>query len=553
MSEATNRFAHLRAAALTDVGRRRKNNEDAFGAFPAQGVWCVADGMGGGDDGEVASAAVVKSVDACLSDLPSPSVGALAGARVAKGVAAAVEEASGWIFRRTKKNGLKGCGSTFVGIVFDATDPRSALVLHVGDSRLYRLRGRDFRQITKDHSVAEMMGAKDEKDLNPMFRGMILRAVGIENSVEIDRTPMSVEEDDVVLICSDGLTRMVPDRRIAEILRDAEVPVEETARRLVAAANEAGGIDNVTVVVVRVGALPSPAPAASADETEELSTSTGQTVDHTMPVARRPRRVVLRRSLFACAAACALLAFGWAVSRPFCREERAKTAATPAPAPVAMPVSELVPSGHAGRVTLPRAPGRSEETALPNGRGERPARPQNPELPVPAEPDAKAVSDAKADRERDEVERELQAERERRREEDAKRAADEREKREAAQALAKMDERDFDAFAAFLNAVFGKGTCDAAGTLVRQLRVRGRDDAAVLFATDFTAEVGRLAERLVAKCRRKSLQQEKAIVALVAQGEAVAGKDPSAPETQRKCRELIEFVAKQREGSHGRK
>ena len=538
MSEATNRFAHLRAAALSDIGRRRKNNEDAFGAFPAQGVWCVADGMGGGDDGEVASAAVVKSIDACLSDLPSPSFGAVAGSRVAKGVSEAVEEASGWIFRRAKKNGLKGCGSTFVGVVFDATAPRSAIVLHVGDSRLYRLRGRDFRQITKDHSVAEMMGAKDEKDLNPMFRGMILRAVGIESSVEIDRVPMSVEEDDVVLICSDGLTRMVPDRRIAEILRDGSVSVEETAQRLVAAANEAGGIDNVTVEVVRVGALPAALPAVAAGEADDLSASTGQTVDRAAPVAGRPRRVVLKRFLFACAAACALLAFGWAVSRPFFREERVRVAEAPAPAPVAMPEPAPAPTPVASVKPEPvRADSRIVELSNP----------------VAPEPDEKADVDEKADRERAEVERELQAARERRREEDAKRAADERARREAAQVLAEMDERDFDSFVVFVNAVFGKGTCDVAGTLARQLRARARDDDASLFATDFTAEVGRLAGRLVEKCSRKSLRQERSFVALVEHGEAVAGKDPAAPETQRKCRELIEFVARLRKGDHGRK
>lgn len=545
MSGTANRFAHLRAAALSDIGRRRKNNEDAFGAFPAQGVWCVADGMGGGDDGEVASAAVVKSIDACLSDLPSPAAGALAGARVAKGVAAAVEEASGWIFRRARKNGLKGCGSTFVGVVFDATDPRSALVLHVGDSRLYRLRGRDFRQVTKDHSVAEMMGAKDEKDLNPMFRGMILRAVGVESAVEIDRTPMSVEEDDVVLVCSDGLTRMVPDRRIAEILRDGSVPVEETARRLVAAANEAGGIDNVTVAVIRVGALPPPAPAVSADETEGVSATTGQTVDRAAPVEGRPRRVVLRRSLLAGAAACALLAFGWAVSRPFLRDDRA------APPPVAMPTPAVVPAPAKPVPAKPAASGPFRPAPAPELAASVPESARQEPVP-PASAGRTSAADERAARERDAVERELQAVRERRREEDAQRAADERARRAAAQALAEMDERDFDEFAVFVNAVFGKGTCDAAGTLIRQLRVRGRDDDAILFATDFTAEVGRLAERLVAKCRRKSLRQERSAVALVSHGEAVAGKDPSAPETQRKCRELVEFVAKLRAGRHGR-
>ena len=548
MSGTSNRFAHLSAAALTDVGRKRKNNEDAFGAFPAQGVWCVADGMGGGDDGEVASAAVVKSVDACLSDLPEPAAGrAFPATQVVRSVESAVEEASGWIFRRARKNGLKGCGSTFVGVVFDATDPRTAVVLHVGDSRLYRLRGRDFRQITKDHSVAEMMGAKDEKDLNPMFRGMILRAVGVESSVEIERTPMSVEEDDVVLVCSDGLTRMVPDRRIAEILRDADVPPEETARRLVAAANEAGGVDNVTVEVIRVGALPAPAAPATADEAEALSASTtGQTLDREPPAAaRRPRRVILRRSLLACAAACALFAFGWVVSRPFCRD-RGKNriieysnnrmegvAPVPPPMPVAPvakpapePATEVVPP-----VSLPMPP-----TAPPAAVAEEP----------------KAEATAKADQERDAVERELRAARAQRQAEEGLAAGRERERREAAQALAALDERAFDEFAAFVNAVFGKGTCDAAGTCARQLRARAADADAPLFATDFAAALERLAVRLVAKCSRKSLRQERSVVALVSRCQAVAGKDASDPETQRKCRELVEFVAKLRTGGHDR-
>ena len=166
----------------------------------------MADGMGGGDDGEIASAAVVKSVDAFLSDLPLVSGGAYAGGALAKGIVSAVEDASGWIFRRTQKKNLKSCGSTFVCIVFDASNPKSATVLHVGDSRLYRLRGKELKQITRDHSVAEMMGARDESQLNPMFRGMILRAVGVESSVEVEKTLMTVAEGDVMLLCSDGLS-----------------------------------------------------------------------------------------------------------------------------------------------------------------------------------------------------------------------------------------------------------------------------------------------------------------------------------------------------------
>ncbi len=253
------RFGHLVFAARSEIGLKRKNNEDAYGAFPSHGVWCVADGMGGGDDGEIASAAVVQAIDDFCKEYPMPTGGAYSAWEISRGVTAAVNAASSWVFRRAQSRRLKGCGSTFAGVVFDATRPSDALVMHAGDSRVYRIRGKEIRQITKDHSAAELVGVKKESDLNPMFRGMILRAVGIAESVEVDMTPMSVREGDVVLVCSDGLSRMIPDKKILSIVRDNRNDVNIAAEKLIEAVYSAGAVDNVTSVLIAVRELPSAA------------------------------------------------------------------------------------------------------------------------------------------------------------------------------------------------------------------------------------------------------------------------------------------------------
>ena len=270
-----NAFEHIGYAAKTDVGQKRKNNEDAFGVFPDIGVFCVADGMGGGDDGEVASAAVVKSVgDFAASHRPPVGAG-FSASDVASGVSASVNEASSWIFSRAAERNLKGCGSTFVGVVLDATAPSEAIALHAGDSRLYRIRGSSIKQITKDHSAAEMIGAKDEKSVNPMFRGMILRAVGVHPTVDVERTPLPLKEGDRIVICSDGLSKMVDDRKIAAIVHGGTTP-DAVADALVSAANEAGGTDNITAVVLFVGKLPLAKPMAAMPQPER---QTGATED----------------------------------------------------------------------------------------------------------------------------------------------------------------------------------------------------------------------------------------------------------------------------------
>lgn len=296
MASGRNPFSHLSCAALSDVGRKRKNNEDSAASFPSRGVWCVADGMGGGDDGEVASHAVVRAIAACLEDMPKAEDGEYPADVIVNALARAIDGASAWIFDRAADKGLNGCGSTVVGVVFDATCPGSAIAFHVGDSRLYRLRGRDIQQITRDHSVEELMGEKDGDHLNPMFRGMILRAVGVERSVEVELTKFSVRAGDVLVVCTDGLTKMLPDKQIGSLVRDADGDMEVAAKSLVKEANAAGGSDNITVSLVQVGKLPSPCTIAELpDDGDSSSAGTAGTASQAVPDFDGDRLVSLRR------------------------------------------------------------------------------------------------------------------------------------------------------------------------------------------------------------------------------------------------------------------
>lgn len=266
-------FGHIRFAAKSDVGRKRKNNEDAFGVFPSCGVFCVADGMGGGDDGEVASSATVEGVRRFCEAHPFPAGRSWRMDDWLEGVSNGVSRASAWIHGRARERGLKGCGSTFVGVCFDPSHPATAVALHAGDSRLYLLRRRGIRQVTKDHSAAEMIGVKNEKDMNPLFRGMILRAVGILPSIELERTMFTVKPGDRILICSDGLSKMLPDKRIAALGR-TEGSLSDAVDALIGAANDAGGSDNVTVVLLEVGELPRALPVVPIPDSAERSTDT---------------------------------------------------------------------------------------------------------------------------------------------------------------------------------------------------------------------------------------------------------------------------------------
>lgn len=292
-------FAYLSSIELTDVGRRRKNNEDSLLRVPEAGLFCVADGMGGVQGGEIASKACVDALQKEFTASPDASYAVTAEAS-ARLVERALNSASKWIKDRAESIGLTGTGSTAVALVFDRVTPSRGLALHAGDSRAYRIRGDKLLQLTADHSVAAAAGLPDDSSLPPMFRGVITRAVGLDRQVELDSTPFDVAPGDLFLLCSDGLSKMVNDRRILKLVRKhGGEPLADLARVLVDEALEAGGDDNVTVVLVRVAdelpkgptmdippqtraleqkEAPRPAPAAPHSAGEDHD-ATGQTVD----------------------------------------------------------------------------------------------------------------------------------------------------------------------------------------------------------------------------------------------------------------------------------
>ena len=287
-------FLYLESGGCTDTGRKRSHNEDALLLLPEQGMFCVADGMGGMHGGEIASAAVVDGLRKEFGAAPAAGL-ARSQTRRVEGIRKTINDASGWIWKQADERGVSGTGTTAVIMIFDPHEPGHATVLHAGDSRAYCFRRDRLIQGTTDHSVAAAAGLKNEKSLPQMFRGVITRAVGLEKTVVLEETLVDVEPDDIFLLCSDGLTKLVPDKTIARLLKDGKnESLNVLAKSLVDAANSAGGDDNTSVVLIRMpSALPpssiAPAGEESAGGTENTQQSTPpQTTASTLPVPPRP-------------------------------------------------------------------------------------------------------------------------------------------------------------------------------------------------------------------------------------------------------------------------
>lgn len=235
---------------LTDVGRARAHNEDACAADEIAGLFVVCDGMGGAAGGEVAShmAARVfleRSRDGRDSQL------------VEWRLEQAVLEANHAVFQESHRNlALRGMGTTLVGLEI-GRDLQEACVVNVGDSRCYRLRDDLFEQLTDDHSfVDEQVRAglmtEDEASISHL-RNIITRAVGSHAEVEPDVLRLDVAPGDIFLLCSDGLIRELDNEEIGRVLyQGREGDLQACADTLVRLANERGGCDNITVVVVRI-------------------------------------------------------------------------------------------------------------------------------------------------------------------------------------------------------------------------------------------------------------------------------------------------------------
>lgn len=242
----------------SDAGRVRENNEDSVCVAPELNLFVLSDGMGGLASGEVASRMAAETIvtqcreargEAAEGDSDGQSTSA---AELAICLASAVRGANQAVHSAAQESKeLNGMGATIVAAWF--ADER-VVVAHVGDSRAYRLRAGQFEQLTQDHSfVAEQVrrGAMTAQEAGTSnLQNVLTRALGIDEEVLVDVDEELLLEGDTILLCSDGLTRELSDPQIAGVLRDAG-DSQEAAERLVELANQAGGEDNITAIVVR--------------------------------------------------------------------------------------------------------------------------------------------------------------------------------------------------------------------------------------------------------------------------------------------------------------
>lgn len=236
------------AAALTDRGRKRATNEDAFGYSVEHGVYAVCDGMGGAAAGEIASSIAIDEVLRVLSDRDH-------AAELPSVAEEAVSAANHAIYSRAQRNyKLSGMGTTLVALV---AEQNRVWVLNVGDSRCYRLRGGKLEQLTLDHSLVEeqvRLGRMSRHEaLRSPLRNMITRALGTQTRITPDCFQFETEPGDLFLLCSDGLTRELSDARIQDAL-DRTLALPERCEHLIEAANKAGGHDNITCLLVQAAA-----------------------------------------------------------------------------------------------------------------------------------------------------------------------------------------------------------------------------------------------------------------------------------------------------------
>lgn len=238
------------AAAVSDRGRKRPSNEDAYGFSIEAGVYLVCDGMGGAAAGEVASTIAVDEVLRLLTHRNEAKDTQLPDA-----AQSAICEANEAIFTRAQRNHrLNGMGTTLVAL---AAREQRVWVLNVGDSRCYRLRKGKLEQLSRDHSLVEeqvRLGRMTPREaLHSPLKNVITRALGTQSHVTPDVFEFDVEPGDIFLLCSDGLTRELSDSVIQDLL-NRDLPLETHSIQLVEAAKKAGGHDNITCLLVRAEA-----------------------------------------------------------------------------------------------------------------------------------------------------------------------------------------------------------------------------------------------------------------------------------------------------------
>ncbi len=246
--------------ARTDTGMKRDHNEDSFHVNVDELLFIVADGMGGQAAGETASSMAVKNVDEFIrntnedKEITWPIEYKPEMTRNGNRLDAAIRLAHRKIYEFSLTNPeLSGMGTTLVAAIFDDKD--RATIANVGDSRIYRLSKEKMTQVTTDHSwVNEQVKLgllTEEQAQNHPYRNVVTRALGGKDEFDIDIDEVKLKDNEILLLCSDGLTTMLPDARIHEIINDNRDDLSAAAEKLIKESNERGGDDNITVVLVK--------------------------------------------------------------------------------------------------------------------------------------------------------------------------------------------------------------------------------------------------------------------------------------------------------------
>jgi PPM family protein phosphatase len=263
-------------AGVTDVGMQRDHNEDTFAVLSEYSLFLVADGMGGHRAGDVASRLASESISEFFQRTAGEEVtwpfhfdSALSESE--NRLLTAIRLANRQIYERSlKSQDLRGMGTTVVGALFNP-DLRKMYVGHVGDSRAYFVRDGKISQLTRDHSLLndylKVMPDLSEDQRSELPKNVITRALGMQDNVEVDLVAHDTKVGDVFVLCSDGLSGMISDQEILEVVTSTD-DLQAACRSLAALANEHGGEDNITAVVVRIAngeaAQPDVAPSSVA-------------------------------------------------------------------------------------------------------------------------------------------------------------------------------------------------------------------------------------------------------------------------------------------------
>jgi protein phosphatase len=250
--------ARLKAVSsgLTDVGRKRNHNEDSYLVDEDLQLYVVADGMGGHAGGGTASRIAVETIDREMRgaknspDNPFGAEATLQDSPLPEYLRSAVEKACFEIFKQAQEDPrLSGMGTTVISLLVRGD---YALFGHVGDSRAYLVRGDLIQQVSEDHSLvneqikAGMITAEEAK--HSRYKNIITRSVGFEEEVQVDVMGLVTRPGDFFILCSDGLANLVEDKEIQQVV--SSVPLKEAPKKLIDLANERGGDDNITVIVV---------------------------------------------------------------------------------------------------------------------------------------------------------------------------------------------------------------------------------------------------------------------------------------------------------------